>query len=139
MAPRGRVAGSRSGLAWERRSSLWPSSYDKAGKKSFFEKTFRTPEYFHYRPGTGELEGFRLKTDGYHPIRPDAAGRLWSRKLGLCLGICEGVHEGRDGKWLRLFDRDGRLVPTSEEAAAQRAEKAEAEITRLRTLLGQQE
>jgi len=108
--------------------------HDKTGKKEFYAKTFRTPEYFYYRPGTDELAGFRLKTGGYEPIRA-RSGRLWSRKLSLSLGVWEGPYEGRDGKWLRLFERDGRLILTPEEAQRQRAEAAEAEVERLRALL----
>jgi hypothetical protein len=39
---------------------------------------------------------------------PNEQGRLWSNVLEYSLG----VHEG----WLRLYDRDGNLVPTDGEA-----------------------
>jgi len=125
---------------------LSPSTgrYDQAGKKDFYARTFRTPEYFHYRPGAAELDGYSLRSSGYSRIRPDASGRLWSRKLELALGVWEGVYEGRDGLWLRLFGEDGRLVQTPEEAMAlerdrerRRADEAEAEAARLRALLGE--
>lgn len=117
---------------------LSPSTaeYDKRDKKTFYETTLRTPEYFYYRPGTDELAGFRLKTSGYQKIAPKPFG-LWSRKLELYVGLWDGVYRGRDGQWLRLFDRDGQLVLTPEEAAQQRAEAAEAEIARLKALLHQ--
>ncbi len=47
--------------------------------------------------------------------------------------------------WLRVRDRDGRVLPSHEQEAqraeqeAQRAEKAEAEVARLRALLEQQQ
>jgi hypothetical protein len=43
--------------------------------------------------------------------------------------------EGEETAWARLFTPDGDLVPTLAESANQRAEAAEAEVSRLRALL----
>lgn len=68
------------------------------------------------------------------------------------LGLWRGIVEERDQDWLRLFRRDGTLVPMPEEVAEaesrraeaehrraeaerQRAEAAETELARLRALL----
>jgi hypothetical protein len=58
------------------------------------------------------------------------------------LGVWEGEYQRRRMAWLRLYDREGRLVPTPAEAAQQqaeeerlRAERAEAELERLKSLL----
>jgi hypothetical protein len=63
--------------------------------------------------------------------------------LQFWLGLWEGTYLNRDAAWVRFFDEDGRVVPTHTEAAMQeveaerdRAEQAEAEITRLREELG---
>ncbi len=136
---------------------------DRTTKKELYESVFRTPEYFLYDPETGELEGFRLYEGSYQHLKPDARGWLWSRELDLWLGRWQGERAGFDTTWLRLYDRDGRLISTSEEAErrhadaerrradaerqraaaecqradaeCQRADAAEAEIARLRALL----
>ena len=119
---------------------------DRTVKKDLYAEVWRTPEYFLYERETHTLEGFRLSGrlsgDTYRPIPPNAAGRLPSEVLGLELGFWEGEELGVQTAWLRLFDADGRLVPTREEAARQhaqterqRADTAEAELARLRALL----
>lgn len=118
---------------------------DRTEKKDLYARVFRTAEYFLYDPETLELEGFRLAGRFYQPIPPDENGRLWSEQLGVSLGLWHGAVETREGDWVRLFRRDGSLVPTREEQAAaerqraeaqrQRADAAEAELARLRALL----
>ena len=110
---------------------------DRTVKKDLYAQVWRTPEYFLYERETHTLEGFHLSGDVYRPIPPNAAGRLPSEVLGLELGFWEGEELGVETAWLRLFDAGGRLVPTREEAARQRAETAEAELARLRALLAE--
>lgn len=114
---------------------------DKTTKKTLYEQTFRTPEYFLYDPDTERLEGFRLLDGTYQPVKPDKhpnhEGRLWSRQLGLWLGLWKGRRTRLNATWLRLYDSDGRLIPTPEEAERQRAEAAEAELARLRARLSE--
>src|SRR4051794_19657236 len=90
---------------------------DRTVKKDLYARTFATPEYFLYEPDTVKLEGFRLKGDRYQPLIPNAKGRLGSEELGLEIGLWQGVHAGLDATWVRLFDLDGRLVPTPAELA----------------------
>ena len=115
---------------------------DRTVKKDLYAGIFRTHEYFLYEPATGELEGFRLVGDRYQRLFPDAGNRFWSEKLGLKLGLWQGLRTGVDTTWVRLFEADGRLVPTETEAAEARAESerkraevAEAELARLRAKL----
>ena len=114
---------------------------DREQNYSIYEQRVRVPEYVWFNPDDPkELRGFRLVGDEYEEVAPDEHGRLWSKVLGHSLG----VHEG----WLRLYDRDGHLVPTDGEAreaaeelariAQQRAETAEAELARLREELARQ-
>ncbi|MFN4261995.1 MAG: Uma2 family endonuclease, partial [Gemmataceae bacterium] len=124
-------------------------SKDKRRNVRFYARVFRTPEYFWYDPYTGELRGYRLSGRRYRRIVANARGWLWSEVLGVWLGVWEGVWHGRRYAWLRLYDREGRLVPTPaeyERARAeqerqraeqerQRAEQAEAELERLRAKL----
>ena len=107
-----------------------------------YEQQLSVPEYVWFNPlEPTEWRGFRLRGNRYEEIAPDDHGRLWSEVLGLYLG----VHEG----WLRLYDRDGNLILTGDEAEAQQQarvtraeaqaveeraarEAAEAELARLR-------
>jgi Uma2 family endonuclease len=119
---------------------------DRTVKKELYARTFRTAEYYLYRIETQKLEGFRLAGGEYQPRTPEASGRFWSEKMGLDLGLWQGRIEDEDATWIRLFDRDGRMIPTGDERAEaehqraeaerQRAEAAEAEIARLRARLG---
>ncbi len=125
---------------------------DRTEKKDLYARVFGTAEYFLVDPDRSTVEGFRLAGRSYQAIPPDAAGRLWSEQLGASFGLWRGVVEGRTADWVRLFRRDGSLVPTPAEAEAlradaearkalserQRADAAEAELARLRTLLNQQ-
>jgi|SRR6185295_3004487 len=104
---------------------------DRTEKKDLYARVFRTPEYYLYDPATRMLEGFRLAARVYRPMELDAKGRLWSDQLGVFLGPWHGVYSDREGDWIRLFRSDGRMVPTPDE----RAEAAEAEAARLRSLL----
>jgi Uma2 family endonuclease len=98
---------------------------DRGDKKQIYQDIFRTPEYFLFDPWTGELEGFRLVGGHYESIAADARGYLASDQLGLLFGV-------RDRE-LRMFTRDGELVPKPEEAAAQaeaHAARADAHVAR---------
>lgn len=105
---------------------------DRTEKRDLYARVFGTAEYFLYDPGTRTLEGLSLSGRSYQPILPDEKGRFWSEQLGVLVGLWQGTVEGRkDDWWVRLFRPDGSLVPTSEE----RADAAEAELARLRSLL----
>ncbi|HEX3532192.1 MAG TPA: Uma2 family endonuclease [Thermoanaerobaculia bacterium] len=110
---------------------------DRTTKKDLYARIFRTPEYFLYEPATGELEGFSLVGGRYQRLFPDAENRIWSAKLGLKLGLWHGLRTAVETTWVRLFDADGRLVPTKNEAAEARAEaehqRAETERQRAET------
>ena len=106
---------------------------DLGSKKNLYEQTFKTPEYFCYDPETRSLQGWRLgQHQTYEPLKPNEPGRVLSEQLGACLGLWEGEYQGVQATWVRLFEDDGQMVPTGEEAASQRAEIAEAEAARLR-------
>jgi hypothetical protein len=108
---------------------------DKGFKKTLYQDTFRTPEYFWFHPETLEFQGFRLMGGQYQPLEPNAQGWLWSQQLELFLG----VHESQ----LRFFTPENQLVPTPEEraeVAQQLAEVAQqqAEAERKQRELAQQ-
>jgi Uma2 family endonuclease len=95
---------------------------DKNLKKTLYQNTFRTPDYFWFDPETLEFAGFHLVDGKYQPLQANREGHLWSEQLGLYLGIYQGL--------VRFFAADGQLVPTPEESAQQEAQRAEQEAQR---------
>jgi hypothetical protein len=122
---------------------------DRKTKMSLYAQVFRTRDYFLFDWDKETLEGYRLVGNAYEPIAPDRQGRLRSAVLGLDLGLWQGVvrafesGEAEESTWVRLFDPADRLIPTLGEAESARADAeraradaAEAELKRLRSLLG---
>lgn len=94
---------------------------DQGLKKQIYQDTFRTPEYFWFDPNSLEFAGFHLVDGQYEVIEANEQGRLWSRQLGLFLGIQD--------QQLRFFTPEDKLVPTPEEAAQQEQQRrVEAEV-----------
>jgi len=127
---------------------------DQTTKKTLYEQTFKTREYYWYDPfDPREFQGWQLHPgSGYQAMTPDARGWIWSPALQLWIGRWDGTYHRDQTTWLRFYDSEDRLVLTSREiaeaalqqaeAAEQRAEAertraeaAEAELTRLRTEL----
>ena len=108
--------------SWERDREDKPMIYEGMGVAEF------ALFYPTRKDGGPMLFGFRRRPDGAHEDWPiDALGGLWSETLGLSLVI-------EDGLWLRLRDRQGRLLPSpaelveAEAAAYQEAQRrADAE------------
>jgi Uma2 family endonuclease len=112
-------------------------SVDLGAKKALYERVFRTREYFCYGPdptqgGEPELLGWVLGRDGYEALVADERGWLWSRVFGAWVGEWEGEYHGARSRWLRLYDAEGRLIPTAAEAAQAEAARAQAEAERAR-------
>ena len=113
---------------------------DRATKFRIYEKNFRSRNYFIYDPFTGRLDGWELdKNKRYEKLAPNERGWLWCAELDLWIGTWKGEYLRTQTTWLRFYDRDGQVVLTSEEASFRRAEdekrradKAEAELARLR-------
>ncbi|BAT53960.1 hypothetical protein NOS3756_29240 [Nostoc sp. NIES-3756] len=99
---------------------------DKGLKKTIYQDTFRTPDYFWFDPYTQEFAGFHLLDGKYEPLQPNVQGFLWSQQLGLYLGVHQEL--------VRFFTADGVLVPTPEEEAQQAQQKAERLAAKLREL-----
>ncbi|MHB2017323.1 MAG: Uma2 family endonuclease [Candidatus Xenobia bacterium] len=96
--------------------------HDRGGKMELYGAKFKTPEYFLYDPDKLTLEAFRLSGNTYVRVLPDASGRVPCNLVGGSLGI-------EDGR-LRLFRKDGTLVPTDKERADAAYQRAEAERQR---------
>lgn len=105
---------------------------DRTIKKDVYEQTFRTPNYYCYDPYAKALEGWQLLSGAgqYEPLQPNEHGWLWCTQLKLWVGTWEGEYRGTLATWVRLYDQNGRLLPTAAEAAEQGeagAKKREAE------------
>jgi Uma2 family endonuclease len=105
-------------------------SKDTGENLKLFAQVFRTREYFWYDEEAGEWMGYRLQGESYVPIEVNERGWRWSEVLGAWLGVSELPYRGWRYRWLRLYDVEGRLVPTGEELAAAERERAEAERQR---------
>lgn len=100
-----------------------------------------TAEYFVYDPrprqrgkNNQRLWGWRLNGVGtYDVITPEATGRLWSEQLTCWLSP--------DEQHVRLYDQEGNLVPTLEEAERREREAAErqAQLERVRREAAEQQ
>jgi Uma2 family endonuclease len=111
---------------WKRDLQEKPASYEQMG----------VHEYFAYDPNTSpvakattqRLFGWRLdpQSGRMRPLTLRSPGSLWSSELASFLVANEG--------WLRLYDREGHLRLTGEEARTQQAEiearRAQAEARR---------
>jgi hypothetical protein len=122
--------------SWERYKTISePVLYSVRGLRGMVVRD-RTQEYYWYDPPVPrELQGWRLQGGGnYQAMTPDERGCLWSPSLQRWIGRWEGTYTRAPAVWLRRYDQEGRLVPTSDEAAEQRAEakQARAEAERIR-------
>lgn len=94
---------------------------DRTTKKEIYQDTFRTPDYFIFDPEKLELVGYHLVDGKYEVLEPNLDGYLWSKQLGLYLGV--------RGNFVRFFTPERLLVPTPEEAAT--AERQQTEQVQL--------
>lgn len=100
------------------------------GKWFFYEQVLQVPIYVIFEPNGGLLEFYELKNDRYQLQLPDENGRHWIENMGLFLGTWQGEKEGRNGYWLRWWDKNGNLLPWGLEQIAKEKEVAEQERQR---------
>ena len=102
-------------------------------KKTLYERTFKTSEYYWYDPyDPSVFQGWLLHPDtGYQASLPDARGWLWSPALQLWLGRWTGTYKRDPATWLRFYDQEGRLVLTPDELAVLWQQRVEAERVRV--------
>ncbi len=109
---------------------------DKTVKKTLYERTFHTSNYYVYDPFDPQsLEGWHLDAkQRYQPLVANERGWLWCESLGLWLGTWSGSirREPPTGSchWLRFYDRQENLVLLQEEVAEQERQKADQERQR---------
>lgn len=98
---------------------------DLIDKKELYENTFRTPEYYVYNPyDTESLQGWRLNQYGfYQELSRNEGGWLWSKELNCWLGVWSGNISGEFKTYLRMYDKQKRLVLLESEKERKRADK----------------
>jgi Uma2 family endonuclease len=98
---------------------------DVAPKLERYAEGLLPDEYLYYDADRADLRLHRRTDLGYKPVSPDSQGRLWSEAVEASFAI--------EGGLLRVFDANGRLLPSHLEATALRLaaeESAEAERQR---------
>ena len=107
---------------------------DLVDKKELYEQTFRTSEYFVYDPyNPSYLRGWRLNQYGfYQELLKNPEGWLWSRELNCYLGVWTGKVKGKLKTYLRMYDRQKKLVLLEFEREQERAKKERLEKERER-------
>ncbi|MCS6774654.1 MAG: Uma2 family endonuclease [Anaerolineae bacterium] len=114
---------------------------DLGWKRRIYEDRLHIPEYVCFgldpadRESLVELHAWYIWGIRYKPREPNEQGWVWSATLEAWLGVWSGEYGGVDNRWLRLYDREGRLVPTRAEAERQRAEAAEQRLEQLKARL----
>lgn len=97
---------------------------DRVEKMRLYRYVWRTPEYVIFDPISGALDVYRAGAGAapYEPVSPDAHGRFPCLEPGLSLGVWRGQFQGAEHTWLRVFDAEGRPLPTGEEIQRARAD-----------------
>jgi Uma2 family endonuclease len=105
------------------------ATVDKGAKKQLYQDIWRVPNYYWFHPEMMEFAGFSLSNGQYEAIAPNENGWLWSKPLGLFLGI----HE----RQLRWFSQEGRLIPLPEEE--ERLAKEQEQLAKERERLAKEQ
>jgi Uma2 family endonuclease len=91
---------------------------DLEEKRIIYEQHLKALEYLQADPDFGGLRLWRMIQGSYHPVEPDAQGRVWSAQLGVWFGY-------DDDGFLRIYTAVGEMLPSHEELWQQRQEEAE--------------
>lgn len=100
------------------------------GKFWVYEQGISAALYAIYEVEKPAIELFKLDQGRYVPVPANAAGRVPIDRLGVELGIWQGVYRGMDLPWMRLWDVNGNLLPTAEEHAEVERQRANSEKQR---------
>jgi Uma2 family endonuclease len=104
------------------------------GKFWIYEQGIRVPFYAIYEPQHGRVEVYHLVDGSYRPLPPNECGHFPIAPLGVELGIWQGTFENLTLPWLRWWDSQGNLLPTSAERAEQERQAKELAQSRAERL-----
>lgn len=108
-----------------------------AGKFWIYEQVIRPAFYAIYEVDPGRVELFHLTEGRFQHVLADAWGNYPLAPLGLALGIWRGRFQNAELPWLRWYDTQGNLLPTSEERAEREHQRAERDPQRAERLAAQ--
>ncbi len=97
-----------------------------SGKFWVYERAIRPAYYAIFLVATGDLEVYRHVEGRFEALRPNQDGRFSIPQLGVELGVWEGYFINERAPWLRWYETDGTLVPTSAEVVERDAIRMEA-------------
>lgn len=101
------------------------------GKWYFYEQILQVPIYVIFHPETGELDLYRLGTEGYEKQKPDDNHCYWLTEIGLYLGAWRGKRMEMTANWLRWWDSSGNLFLWGKELVEQERQRVEQVTTEL--------
>ncbi len=118
------------------------------GKMFYYEQILPIPIYVIFDPADGMLEVRKLNSSERYEVETlDEEGRYFISEMGLYLGVWYGRRVEKTIHWLRWWDSEGNILLWGYEKIAlerqraeeqqKRAEAAELEVARLRSLLEQ--
>jgi Uma2 family endonuclease len=93
------------------------------GKFWIYERRVRPDYYGIYEVDPGRIEMYRLTGGLFEPMVPNERGHFFIPKLGIELGLWQGIYFGLDLPWMRWYGADGVLLPTGDERADRYAER----------------
>jgi Uma2 family endonuclease len=102
----------------------------ETGKFWVYEQGIRIPYYAIYEVKLSRVEVYHLVDGRYRRLRENARGHFEIEPLGVELGIWNGRFLNMELPWLRWWDMQGNLLPTSEERAEEECRRAEQERRR---------
>jgi len=131
----------------------------RRGKFWVYEQAIQIPYYGIYEVEKASIEMYHLVNGTYELMVPNERGHYEIPEMKVEVGIWEGTYQDLTLPWMRWWDKDGKLIPTNEEAREmerqakeqerqakslanqraeqerQRAELAEQEVARLKAKL----
>ena len=103
------------------------------GKFYIYERIIKAKYYAIFDPFEYVLEVYELVKGKYKPLVANASARFEIPELGIEFGHWEGTYLANPGKWLRVWDRSGKLMSSDEERAKTEKRRAETEKSRAET------
>jgi Uma2 family endonuclease len=122
-----------SGNGEEERDKMAPSQVTEGGKVGKFwvyEQAIRASYYAIYEVEKAQVEVYCLVGHSYQLIPPNSRGHYPIPPMGVELGIWQGNYQNMTLPWLRWWDSQGNLLPTSIESLDIEKQKVELERQR---------
>ncbi len=100
------------------------------GKHWVYERRSRPTYYAIWDTPQNQFEVLELIRGRYQPMVPDANGRSWIPEMEVSIGIWHGEYHGYTTDWLRVWDRNGIMLPTATERMEKMQHRVEDERQR---------